>query len=156
MTRTMKRSILAVGAALLLSSGLFAQDQDDIKQSIEAKRFVFTAQSASPMGGGTRQLTSGWDLTMAGDSLISYLPYFGRAFGPVNPGQGGLNFTSTGFEYSSTPGRKGGWDIIIRPTDNRDVRQFNLSVSESGYGTLQVLSNNRQPISFYGSLSPTK
>lgn len=129
--------------------------QDDKKAAIgelvKSRQFVFKAQSASPTSGRTRQLTSEYGLWVKKDTVVSALPYFGRAYSaPVDPTSGGINFTSTDFEYTETEGKKGGWQIEIKPKDNRDVQQMSLSISTSGYGTLQVRSNNRQNISFYG------
>ena len=66
---------------------------------------------------------------------------------------GGLNFTSTEFQYNLKSKKKGGWDITIKPTDIKDVRQMFLSIGENGYASLQVISNNRQTISYYGYIT---
>jgi hypothetical protein len=122
-----------------------------IKSLVEAKSFVFKAQTMMPMRGRTRQLTSEYDLRVFNDTLMSYLPYFGRAYSaPINPGEGGIQFTSTDFDYKVTERRKGGWEITIQPKDVRDIRQVLLNVFESGNASLQVISNNRDPIFFNG------
>ncbi len=42
-----------------------------------------------------------------GDSIVTYLPYFGRAYSvPVNLSQGGIQFTSTDFDYTIESKRK--------------------------------------------------
>lgn len=129
----------------------FAQDSThSIKSKIEAKNFVFKAQTASPAKGGLRQLTSDYDVKVKGDSLVSYLPYYGRAYAGADLNEGGIQFTSIKFDYKMKAKSKGGWDITIKPKDNREVNQMTLSVSESGYANLTVISNNRQPISFNG------
>jgi hypothetical protein len=104
------------------------------------------------LGGRFRQLnTSEYDLRIAGDSVISYLPYFGRAYSaPLDPSKSGIQFTSTNFKYEQSPRKKGGWNILIEPKDANDVRQLTLLVTESGSASLQVISNNRQSISFNG------
>jgi len=123
----------------------------EIENLIRAKQFVFVAQSATPLSGRFINLTSVYDVRVSNDTILSELPYFGRAFvAPMNPSEGPLNFTSTKFSYSSNARKKGGWDITIKPQDTRDVRQLFLSVSEKGYASLQVTSNNRQPINFSG------
>jgi hypothetical protein len=79
------------------------------------------------------------------------LPYFGRAYQPPPDLKGGgIEFTSTDYGYTLEAKRKGRWTITLDPRDARDVRQMILSVSENGYANLQVLSNNRDPISFSG------
>jgi hypothetical protein len=148
------------------SSLLYAQDtkadkqaekQAAIKNLVDSQNYVFIAQSAMPMSGQTRQLTSEYDLKVTKGAIISYLPYFGRAYtAPMDPTQGGLQFTSKDFDYTATARKKGGWDIQIKPKDYRDVQQLTLGISENGYSTLQVTSTNRQPISFYGYITEIK
>jgi hypothetical protein len=136
-----------------------AKDKKDakaaaIRRIIEAKNYVFTAQIMAPMGGMTRNLTSVYDLTVTPDTVISYLPYFGRAYtAPIDPTQNGLQFTSVKFDYKITDRKKGGWDIYIVTKDQADNERMSLIVFENGIATLQVTSNNRQPISFNGYVS---
>ena len=49
--------------------------------------------------------------------------------------------------------RKGGWDIVIKPNDVNDVREFSLMITENGYATLRALSNSRQSITYNGYLA---
>jgi hypothetical protein len=149
---TIFASMLVFLAAL---EPLHAQDLDKeaVKKLVDSKTFVFHAQSATPMGGGTRQLTSDYNMKLTGDSLVTYLPYFGRAYTATLPGEGGLDFISSDFTYKVKEKKKGGWEVTIEPKDQRNVRSMLLSLSESGYASLNVTSNNRQPISFYGYVS---
>ena len=152
-------SLLTGVLFLLLADATGATAQTAPKTSgtadlINAQRYRFIAQTAIPMGGATRHLSGGdYDLTVSKDTVIAYLPYFGRAYSaPIGSGQGGIQFTSTKFDYVVTPTKKGGWDISIKPKDVQDVTQLNLSVSSAGYASLQVTSVNRQSISFNGEV----
>ena len=128
-----------------------------IQDFINSKNYVFVAQTALPIGGRAINLTSPYEVRVSGDTVASDLPYFGRAFvAPMNPSEGGIHFTSTNFDYTVKGRKKGGWDIAILPKDSKDVRQMLLTVSESGYGTLQVVSNNRQQISYNGYVKERK
>ncbi|MBN9384553.1 MAG: DUF4251 domain-containing protein [Chitinophagaceae bacterium] len=128
-----------------------------IKSLVDSQNYVFVAQSALPLSGRVRQLTSDYDLRVTKNSIISYLPYFGRAYqAPLDPTKGGIQFTSKDFDYTTTPGKKSGWTVQIKPKDYRDVQQMTLSISASGYGSLQVVSTNRQPISFNGYIKALK
>ena len=128
-----------------------------IQDLIDSKNYVFVAQTAIPIGGRAINLTSPYEVRVSGDTVASDLPYFGRAFvAPMNPSEGGIRFTSTNFNYKVKGRKKGGWDIAILPKDSKDVRQMLLTVSESGYGTLQVVSNNRQQISYNGYVKERK
>src|SRR5215212_1991143 len=128
-----------------------------IQDLIDSKNYVFVAQTAIPIGGRAINLTSPYEVRVSGDTVASDLPYFGRAFvAPINPSDGGIHFTSTNFNYKVEGRKKGGWDIEILPKDSKDVRQMHLTLSESGYGTLQVVSNNRQQISYNGYVKERK
>jgi len=163
---TYANGILALLTFCSLPGHLNAQDTKQEKQAakaaaiknlVDSQTYVFVAQTALPMSGRTRQLTTDYDLRVTKSSIVSYLPYFGRAYqAPIDPTKGGLQFTSKDFEYTATPGKKGGWSIQIKPKDYRDVQQMTLSISDNGYGTLQVISTNRQPISFNGYIQAPK
>src|SRR5882762_6882726 len=126
---------------------------DSLKKAIESRRFVFMAQSATPMSGRTRQLTYDYKLDIRKDTIIADLPYYGRSYSPTyGSTDGGINFTTTNFDYSSKEGAKGGWDIIITPKEIRNVSRMSLNVSNAGYSSLTVTSNTRQQISFNGHI----
>lgn len=164
MKNSQKSIITAIFLSILLfSSGLYAQKKDNdkkavIRQLVENRNYVFKVQTVQPMQPSpNRQITSDYDLKISPDTVISYLPYFGRAYvAPIDPSQGGIKFTSTKFEYTSKERKKGGWDILIKPQDTQEARQLVLTVSDNGYATLQVLSNNRQPISYGGYIDEKK
>jgi Domain of unknown function (DUF4251) len=128
-----------------------------IKDMVEAQNYVFQAQMVMPSGGRSRQLTTDYDLTVTKGSVISYLPYYGRAYSaPIDPTQGGIQFTSKDFVYTAAPGKKSGWDILIKPKDARGVQQLSLNISDEGWANLQVTSTDRQPISFSGIVTAPK
>jgi hypothetical protein len=129
-----------------------AQDKkpEEVKKMIEEQNYIFKAERVLPQSGRSRQLTSEYDLTIAPDTIVSFLPYFGRAYSaPINPSDGGIKFTSTKFEYKRNAKGKG-WEVSIRPSDASDVQQLYLNVYDNGRARLQVISINRQPISFDG------
>lgn len=148
--------LLSISLALFVASCSSSKtiqtgEGDQIKPLIESKHYVFQAQMAQPSRGTSRQLTGGYELRVLGDTLIAQLPYFGRAYqAPADLRGGGIEFTSTNYAYTVAPQKKGRWNITFAPRDKRDVREMNLSVSDDGYANLQVLSNNREPISFSG------
>jgi hypothetical protein len=127
------------------------------KALIDSQGFVFVPNTMTPMRGGSRTLTSGYQLTVSKDTVISYLPYIGRAYtAPVLPGENGFDFTSTNFEYKIKENRKGGWDVLVRPKDKMNVQQFVLRIFDNGSASLNVSSMNRDPISYTGFITPGK
>jgi len=125
-----------------------------VKDLVEAQNYVFKARTALPLSGRTRDITSDYDLQVSKASVISYLPYFGRAYvAPMDATRSALDFTSKDFIYTSTPGKKEGWMVTIKPKDYKEVQQMTLNISSTGYATLQVTSTNRQAISFNGVIA---
>lgn len=168
------RNILIL-ATLLFSLQVNAQtDKETTIRIINNQNFVFNATSAMPManyevnkvlsrlpgggGGGMIQLTgSQYQLIVTKDSIEAYLPYYGRAYtATMNPDDSGIKFKSKDFKYKADKKKKGAWIMTMNFKDTKDAQSMTLNVSENGYATLNVNSNNRQPISFNGYLSEPK
>lgn len=136
-----------------------AQSKDEKEQQVtdmvQKRTFIFKAQSAQPARGRSVQLTSEYDLRLSGDTLQTYLPFFGRAYSaqPYS-GEGGIKITSADFKYNVTEKKQKRWNILIEPKEATGVQQLLLSVTKSGYANLQVISTNRDPISFSGYITP--
>jgi len=147
-------------------------DKQTTARIIADKNYVFTANTAMPMsnqeinqvlrnflgsqGGGVINLSgAAYDFIVTPDSIVAYLPYYGRSFSaPYNPTEGGIKFTSKKFSYTQTKNKKGSYLVNIKTKDlNTENYQMALSVSVNGYATLMVNSNNKQPINFNGVLS---
>ncbi|OKS85942.1 DUF4251 domain-containing protein [Mucilaginibacter polytrichastri] len=128
--------------------------QDAVKALVESQHYTFTAQYANPQGGGHRFLSSDYDFKVRKDSLIAYLPYFGRAYFdvPYNSNDGGIKFTSTKFTYTAIAKKKGGWDIKIKPADVKYIDTINMYISADGYANVQFTITNKSAISFDGIL----
>jgi len=174
--KLMKTSInYLIALLLVVSVPAFAQtDQATTKKIIENQDFRFVATTAlplstqevsailyqlnSPNGAGAINLTgSNYDLVVKKDSVVAYLPFYGRSFSAsMDPNDAGTKFKSKDFKYVKTKRKKGGWNIVITPKDVKDSQKLTLYVSENGYATLNVTNNNRQPISFNGYLAENK
>ena len=125
-----------------------------VKDKIDAQNYTFIAQYALPMHGGQKYLTSDYDLRVNKDSVIAYLPYFGRVYmtAPLTPEENGIMFTSTKFGYKVDPKKKGGWLITITPANVKYVSKLILDVSPNGTASLLVTSNFRDVINFTGNM----
>ena len=120
---------------------------------VDLHQFTFVADNVSPFRGRMRNLTSDYTITINKDSLISYLPYFGRATqAPMNPSESGLQFTVTNFSYKVVEGKNKQKEITIIPHDRNDIQQLYFVIFDNGSGTLNVTSTYRDPITFNGHL----
>lgn len=140
---------LALGTSALTSS---AQElpEADVERLVQGRHFVFVPQTMSPQQPNFRNL-SGFDLTVTPDTLLSYLPYYGRAFSaPINSSKGALDFTSVKFDYKANKNDRNEWDIVMQPKDGSGVQTMDLTVYDNGRALLRVNSRDRQFISFNG------
>jgi hypothetical protein len=146
-------AILALGN-ISVAQDSKADESANVQSMVDAQRFVFKAQSAHPNRGRTVQLNSNYELAVSGDTVRSYLPYFGRAYSaPMDGRGGGIDFLSKNFQYNKKQRKKGGWEISIKPEDVTDVREVLLTVFDNGSASLRVNSNNRETISYNGYLA---
>ena len=173
----MKRLNLILSLAfLLIGVQLFAQTNKETTIKIVAdKNYTFVANTALPMsnndinrvlammpgsqGGGSINLTgSQYDVKVTKDSIVAYLPYFGRSFSaPMDPTQGGIKFTSKDFTYTESKNKKGSYTIQINTKDvKRENYRFTINISTNGYASLTASSMNKQPIIFNGYLEEPK
>jgi hypothetical protein len=164
--------IIALIFALTSATAVAQTDKATTTRIVEAQNFSFVATRAIPMqsnalnqvlnrlpnGQNTLINLSGaqYDLRITKDSVVAYLPYFGRSYNPsMDPNEAGTRFKSKDFTYTSVKKKKN-WTITIDPNDIKDHQQMILNVSESGYASLSVNNPNRQPISFNGYVSENK
>jgi len=154
--------ISALLLALLLPAGMMAQKKDSIKaaairEMVTNQQYTFKAQTASPLAGRLRQLTTDYDLKVSKEQIVAYLPYFGRAYSaPLDPSKGGIQFTSKDFDYKLMERKKGGWNVSIKTKDIAEAQQMELTIFSDGTASLQANSTNRQSISFNGYITTDK
>lgn len=124
---------------------------------LKTNNFKFVAQQANPLRAGLvsqrlQQLGGSYYLMVSKDTIDSYLPYFGVAqSAPYGSTDNGIQFITTDFEYNKKETEKG-FEITIVPKKTDKANKMFLSISESGSATLNVNSNNRDAISFNGTI----
>jgi hypothetical protein len=125
----------------------------ELRQAIDDRKFVVEVDRALPMGGSTRILTSPYALELIGDSVKSYLPYFGRAYSVPYGGGEGYIFNSIVTDYQSSIDKKEKAVIEFKTKSKEDQLTYRIHVSPNGTASITVISNNRQPISYNGKAS---
>ncbi len=155
----MRQVIITICLFTILTSCTSSQDTATAEATsnlIKSQDYVFVAEYALPMGVNSIYLTSDYTLDVNTDSIVAYLPYFGRAYvAPINPEQGGIQFNSKDFDYKLTK-KKNDWDIDIRTKDLLRSYQIMLSITSAGSAYLNVTSPDRQSISFNGYIEKRK
>jgi hypothetical protein len=125
-----------------------------IKTLVDSGNFIFHAQSATSMSGSIRQLETDYTVTVTKGKVTVDLPYFGQADAPPSdPTDLSIQSTFTVFDYTMTPGKKDGWNVLIKPKGDRTVQQITLNISSAGYIGAHVMARNKQPMNFTGVIS---
>lgn len=128
-------------------------EKEMIEEMINNRSFTFVAERMNPLRGRSRILTSSYDVRVNNDSLISYLPYFGRAYSaPVDPSNIGTQFTSTKFTYQIKADKNNQYRVILTPKDVFSIQELSFIIFDNGTASLNVSSTSRDQISYEGYL----
>ncbi len=131
-------------------------DAATVRSMIESQNFVFVPRFVNAAGVRNRDLGSGFEIWISKDSIISYLPFFGRGYtAPISPADVDFDFTSTKFTYTTTPDRRG-WNILIKPKDQRYLQELYFRIFENSSASLTITSNDRSSISYNGYITERK
>jgi Domain of unknown function (DUF4251) len=130
---------------------------EQLKNRIDSRHFQFHALSATPMKGRTIQLTSEYTLKLKNDSLFVDLPYYGRSYtADYGSADVSVRFNSGQFRYSADSAKKGGWEITIVPKNESSANKITMSITSGSYCFMNISSNTRQPITYYGTIEAFK
>lgn len=142
-------TVSACGAAMTAADK--AALEKSIQDNLANKDYTILIQLMIPSVGPTRAV-SNYSIKVSGDTLVSYLPFIGRAYNLPYGGGKGLDFTAKINEYHDIVNAGGGHDIIINVANDEDVYFYTLNVSASGSAFLAVSSRNRERISYTGEM----
>jgi hypothetical protein len=127
-----------------------------LKDAISKREYVIDVNRMVPMKGSSKQLSSSYSVTVKGDELISYLPYFGEAYSIPYGGGKALNFSAKIQKYNSLYDNKGKALIELETRNEEDQYVYHIEIFPSGSASISVRSNNRQLISFFGTVEKVK
>jgi TctA family transporter len=125
---------------------------DEVQELIEKGNFVFKATHALPMGGGSIQLDFSYDAELRNDTIVSFLPFFGVAYRVDYGGRNSAFDFTLPVENMEINKVKDGYRVSFDVKNKMDYLNYNFNISEPGYATLNIISTNRQAISYYGSI----
>ena len=128
-------------------------DSAAVKNMISSKDFIFIPRYVNPISGRRRDLTPGFELSVSKDTIVSYLPYFGRGYvAPLSPSDLDFDFTSKKFTYMVTPARRG-WNISIKIQDQTYARELYFRIFNNASASLTITGPDRSSISYDGYIS---
>lgn len=123
-----------------------------VKAKIESRDYTIDVDRMIPTKGRTVSLTWPYSVTIKGDSINSYLPYFGEAYSAVIGRQDGLNFEGTVYNYKTSITKKGDTKIEFSAHTFEDRYNYDITVYPNGAATVHVSPDRKSSVSFDGKL----
>jgi len=157
----MKKYLFVILAAILIACGSMtpaekAERQARLAQAVDKalaeRHYKVRISMMYPNRGMAVNVTSDYSLEVKGDTLVSYLPYFGRAYNVPYGGGKGLNFTALISEYSSEKNRHGATVVTIKVKNDEDVYSYLLEIYDNGSTTINLMARERESINYSGDL----
>ncbi len=124
-----------------------------VKAALDDRRYTIDVKEMYPMRGPSRNIARDWSIEVRGDTLVSYLPYIGRAFSAPFGQPKGLNFTALISKYHDQPAPKGLRIITMTADSGEDVINYRLEVFDNGQASIDVQPRNLEGIAFSGEIS---
>lgn len=129
-----------------------ARTAAQVSEALASRHYTINVLMMYPQRGRAVNLTTNYSVEVKGDSLISYLPYFGRAYNVPYGGGKGLNFIAPITGYQTETDRKGITRVVLTTENEEDRYQYVLEVSSSGDSYVQVQSRQRDFIRYSGRM----
>ncbi|MCL4481899.1 MAG: DUF4251 domain-containing protein [Bacteroidetes bacterium] len=128
--------------------------EKEIAALIESKNFEFRANRAIPTGFRSVDLTTNPNfIRFSPDSIVSEMPFFGRAYTVPYGGDAGLKFEGKP-ELFKIGKKKKNYSVEAKVKADNDFYTLNLTISFEGSSSMSVTCNNRASISYNGEIYP--
>ena len=158
----MKRILFTFLAATLLFTGcgVLTESREDrlvrlereaqmVRQGVENVDFKVNIDRMIPLRGASRHVDN-YSVKVKDDHIVSYLPYFGRAWDLPYGGGHGLNFEADIQDSAVFISDDGSYTVRLLIKTDEDTHVYTFQIFRNGSATLLVQSRNREPINFNG------
>lgn len=148
--------VVLVGVAFAASAQKSTGFDPELKREIESRVFTIDVSQATPQRGRAISLNSGYALKLNDDSIVSDLPYYGRAYSVPFGGGEGLRFDAQITNYKLSYGKKDVANIEFNARTGEDNYTFMIKIFPNGSSYIRVLPNNKQSVAFNGNIRVQK
>ena len=158
-------ALLAIGTTMALMTACGTANTDSlskaerkriqemkVKEMLDNRHFKIEVDMMHPLNYPSKSLTSYFSLEIRNDSILSYLPYLGRAYQVPYGGGKALNFDAPIRQYQESFPKKHMRRIDLSTDNGEDLLFYSIEVFTNGKSTIYVQSRNRQSISFDGEM----
>lgn len=136
-----------------LKAELKAEQIRQIREIVNGKNFVFKAETVKPINSKRLTLIDDFGVEVRGDSIFSYLPYFGnnyeRDFTTFKNSPMGFMQPINDYDRFST---NEGYKIVVKVKNENEFINLVFHISKRGYTSLSASFLSRQSISYEGEI----
>jgi hypothetical protein len=126
-----------------------------VAEAVATKQIHIDVTSMNTLRYGSRTVTPDFYLELKGDSVRSYLPYFGQAYqAPMMSPSQGLNFETKARSIKVSQPKNSLSRIEVDMRTDEDTYTYVIELYDSGKAYIHVRSQHRDPISFDGDFVP--
>lgn len=129
-----------------------AEQKRKVAAALRERNFKIAVDRMYMMRGGSKSVSYGYSVEVRNDSLISYLPYIGRAYSVPYGGGKALNFSERIGSYNEFQEKNGLRHIEIGLKNEEDTYLYTIEVFDNGQSSIEVQSRQRDRISFSGDM----
>jgi hypothetical protein len=129
-----------------------AEQARKVAAALNERRFTIRVDRMYPQRGSAKSLSYGYSVEVRNDSLLSYLPYFGRAYTIPYGGGKGLSFSAPISSYQEYQKKNNIRHIEIGVTNEEDTYLYTIDVFDNGKSSIDVQSRQRENIYFSGEM----
>ena len=123
-----------------------------VREMLESKKYVINCDYIYPMRGKSRYVGSNYSIELKGDTVRSYLPYFGVAHSASYGGKNVLDFEKVCTDYSCKKGKKESLLVTFTIKNEDEVLEYHLTVYPNGSVKVFIQPLKRDSVSYSGEL----
>lgn len=145
------------GCSASRSATMSAADEitaGQVTRMLDERLYKVNFTRAYPTSAPSFTLNYFYYISVIGDRVESFLPYFGQAYSPVygSSGEEGLRFEAPISEYAERVKKGGKREITFKARTTQETYNFTLTVFPLGESNLTVMPSRKQSISFSGEM----
>lgn len=138
----------------------FSQNEDEkvktpsaLDGRIQSKTFEFVAITVFPSGQPPKDISgSNYSISFSPEAIASHLPFYGTGYsGVALTRDKGMRFKGSPQDFIVEDSERG-YVVSAKVAAENDVYSISINISDSGTATLNISSNNRSSISYFGEV----
>lgn len=150
--------ILVMGLGSLSLSAQSTKEEEQnakmllVRKAVESKRYKMSFDRIYPQRGQSRYIGNEYELEIKGDSVSSYLPYFGVAHSASYSGNNVLDFDKEYTDYQFKEGKKESLLVSFKVKSDSEYLEYQLTIYSNGNVRLYIQPLRRDAVSYNGAL----